>query len=392
MGQAEGDQAEGDTDTAGRTFGVEEEFLLVAADTGRPAAVAPRVLARASAQGPPAPGAARQAEMLTTQIEAATGICTRSDELREHLATARGGLAEVAAAEGARLLSVGMPVLEGPPPPTTPTDRYERISDVYAGVVADYQACGCHVHVGVPDRESAVAVVNRLRPWLPTLLAISVNSPFERGRDTGCHSWRMVAQSRFPGGGVPPWTGSQKEWDGRLGALVECGVLMDERMTFWLARPSGHLPTVEVRAADAALTVDEAVLQALLTRAMVRTALAEHREGRPEPVVRDVIADAALWSAARYGLDGPGVDAVHERQVPAVWLVRDLLAWIRPALEELGDLEEARALLGAVTGAGTGALRQRTAAAGGGIRAVLDLLAESTSPGQAGEWGRKAGA
>jgi carboxylate-amine ligase len=259
----------------------------------------------------------------------------------------------------------------------TPGGRFAEIADRYAGVVADYQVCGCHVHIGVADRETAVAVVNHLRPWLPTLVALAGNSPFDHGRDSGYASWRILDQARFPGSGVPPWFASATAYDHQVARLAEAGALIDERMSFWLARPSPRLPTVEVRAGDAAATVDEAILQAALVRALVRTALIDLAQGREAPAVDDQLCAAATWAAARYGLDGPGVHPFEERAVPTTGLLHELLDRVRPALEASGDLPRVRAVLGRLTRHGTGARRQRAAAAHG-LEAVVDLLATQT--------------
>ncbi len=247
-------------------------------------------------------------------------------------------------------------------------------------MVDDYESCGLHVHVGVPDRDTAVAVVDHLRPWLPTLLALSVNSPFGGGRDTGYGSWRVVRQSAFPGFGVPPRFGSAAGYDAGVARLVDCGVLVDPRMSFWLARPSSVFPTVEVRAADAALTVDGAVLQAVLTRALVRTALADLDRGVEGPVVDEQVAAAAVWSAARHGVTGPGVDVLAGRAVPVGDLVAGMLGHVAAALEDTGDDALVRRLLKELVADGTGAERQRRAAVGGGA-AVGDLGAEATRAG-----------
>jgi glutamate---cysteine ligase / carboxylate-amine ligase len=222
-----------------------------------------------------------------------------------------------------------------------------------------------------------VAVVNHLRPWLPTLLALSANSPFDQGRDSGYASWRIQAQARFPGAGVPPWFSSAAAYDRHLHRLVEIGVLADEGTTFWLARPSQRLPTVEVRAADAAATVDEAMLQAALVRALVHTALVDLAIGREAPTVPDRLCTAALWSAARYGLGGPGIHPLEERRVDAWILLEELLRRVRPALEDNGDLVAVRTLVGQVRLGGTGAVRQRAAAAHG-LPAVVDMLVRQT--------------
>jgi carboxylate-amine ligase len=224
-----------------------------------------------------------------------------------------------------------------------------------------------------------VAVVNHLRPWLPTLLALSVNSPMHLGADSGYASWRMITQARFPGAGTPPWVGSAAAYDEQVARLVDCGALVDERQSFWLARPSPWLPTVEFRVADAALDVSEAVVQAALSRALVRTALAELAAGRAGPLLDDQVAAAAVWSAARHGLAGPGVDVHAGKQLPATELLNRLLDWTRPALTELGDLPLVEAGLQAVLAGGTGAERQRRALACGPAE-VIRLLADRTVP------------
>ncbi|WP_433262322.1 carboxylate-amine ligase [Actinosynnema sp. CS-041913] len=354
------------------TVGVEEEFLLVDSVTRRTVPRAGVVLSRV---GELPPGAKVDPELFGTQVEFASGVCTDLDDLRGQLAAGRRALVDAAGAEGALVVPSGTPVLADPAPPLAAGERFRRISDIYGGQVADYQCCGCHVHVGVPDRDTAVAVVNHLRPWLPTLLALSVNSPFAHDRDTGFGSWRMVDQSRFPGSGVPPRFGSADEHDAAVDLLVDCGVLVDAGMTFWLARPSPRYPTVEVRVADTAATVEEAVLQAGLTRALVDRALADLAAGREAPELDDRVLAAAVWSASRYGVDGPGVDPWRGGRVPAVDLARSLVEHVAGALP--GALS--KALDGALENAlaeGSGARRQRRAAVRGPV-AVVDMLARA---------------
>jgi carboxylate-amine ligase len=348
------------------TVGVEEEFLLVDPSTRRPVARAGDVLARV--RGLP-PGAEVHRELSRAQVEFASGVCADLDELNDQLVTGRRVLADAAHAEGLRLIPSGSPVFADPAPRLSEGERFERIEAMYRGQVDDYQCCGCHVHVGVPDRETAVRVVNHLRPWLPTLLALGANSPFARGRDTGYASRRMIDQAGFPGSGVPPFFPTAADHDLRVAQLVACGALVDAAMTFWLARPSPRYPTVEVRAADTAATVDDAVLQAGLTRALVDTALV----GGTAPDLDDQVLAAAVWSAARYGLTGPGVDPFAARQVPAVELVQALLEHVSPALGD--DRHRVQKLVRRVLEDGTGAERQRRA---GSPEAAVGLLACTT--------------
>lgn len=364
--------------TAGRlTAGVEEEFLLVDPVTRCTVPSAAAVLAGAGDEPSRAAGAVVHPELQGTQVEAATGVCVDLAELGAQVLEGRRRLAAAAEKAGVRLVSSGTPVLTETLVPVTASKRFEAIADLYAGAMACYQACGCHVHVGVEDRELAVAVVNHLRPWLATLLALSVNSPFDHARDSGYGSFRMMELARFPGAGVPPWFGSAAAYRRHVERLVDCGLLVDDRMTFWLARPSRRWPTVEVRAADAAATVDEAMLQAALARGLVRTALAELAAGREAARVDGAICAAAVWSAARYGLDGPAVHPFHEIAVPATRLLTELLDHIRPALAETGDLAAVGALLASVARRGSGAARQRRWAVSG-PRAVVDGLVRQT--------------
>jgi carboxylate-amine ligase len=364
------------------TVGVEEEFLLLDAESRRPAPRAEEVLTAAASEGLPPVGTQLKHEFFTSQAEVASTVCTSLAELGDELLAARRRLAAAARSLGLTLISSGTPVLNesGRSVPLTPDDRYQKVADIFACAIDDYEVGGCHVHVGLHDRETAVAVVNHLRPWLPTLLALSVNSPFFEGRDTGYGSWRIMLQSRFPSAGVPPYFTSAAHYDAELGRLLDCGVVADARQSFWLARPSECFPTVELRVADAVARAEEAVLQAALSRALVRTACVELAEGREAVPIGDQAASSAVWAAARYGLIGPGVDPWRSCAISAVALVDQLLAHVAPALEESGDLRCVRGLLdrlvrGGGTGTGTGAERQREAARTGGPEAAVDLLA-----------------
>ncbi|MGB3443976.1 MAG: glutamate--cysteine ligase [Actinophytocola sp.] len=337
------------------TFGVEEEFLLADPETGRSVPAATEVLK--AAQEEPAPGAVH-AELSQTQVEAATVPCSTLDELEYALMAGRARLAAAASGCGVWLLPSGTSPLGGPAVPTAGS-RFAGITARYAEVVRDYQACGCHVHVGVPDRETAVAVCNHLRLWLPTLLALSVNSPYHYGRDTGYASWRIIEQSRFPGAGAPPWFHDAADHDEQVARLVDSGALFDEAQTFWLVRPSPTWPTVELRVADTAVDVSGALLQATLSRALVTTALTDLSFGREAPWLDDQVLAAAVWSAARYGLNGVGVHPLRAERVPATELLDELIVRVAPALAEAGDLAAARELFAGVLRRGTGAERQR---------------------------------
>ncbi len=367
----------------GPTIGVEEEFLFVDTGSRRPVPTAAAVLARLDGDA-----GGIKPELYESQVETVTPVLTSLADVARSLVTNRASLARAAAAEGVAAVGVGTPVLAGALPVlSTGDDRYRLVARTYQGAFADYEACGCHVHVGVPGGDLAVAVVDHLRPWLPTLLALSANSPFHHGRDTGYASWRTIDQARFPGGGVPPRFGDFAGYERCLDRLVDCGVLIDARMTFWAARPSPRYATVEVRVADVAAAPDGALLQAALVRGLVRAALDDLSRGREAPEVDGQLAAGALWSAARYGIHGHGIDPTGGRRVPARTLLAALLRRVRPALEDTGDALAVDALLPPVLAGG--AARQRATAATGGLTAVVDelagLLTEPVTDPAAGE-------
>ncbi len=325
-------------DACADTVGVEEEFLLVDAASQRTVMRAQAVLARVR----DTELTKFHAELAGTQVEAATGPCTGVAALGEALTQARAMLAGAARAEGVELISRGTPVKAATRSVIADGSRFHRVLDMYAGVVEDYEACGCHVHVGVPDRETAVAVLNHVRPWLPTLLALSANSSGH-----GYASWRMVLQSRFPGSGVPPLFRDARDYDAHVARMVTCGTLVDAAQSFWLVRLASRLPTVEFRAADAAAEVDGAVLQAALSRALVHAAHEDVQKGVEPSAVRDDVLAAAVWTASRYGIGGDAVDPWRECRVPATVLLDDLVEHVTPALEERRELALVRELVAA---------------------------------------------
>jgi carboxylate-amine ligase len=359
----------------GLTLSVGEELLLADPATGHTVPAASAVCHGARALRPAAEDATVHAQWSDTQVEAHTGDCSGLGELAGRLTHTRTQLTTAARAADVWLVPSGTSALGGP---IAPRSRFAAVAATYAGVVADHHGCGCQVRVGVADPETAVAVVNHLRPWLPTLLALSVNSPFTGGADTGYASWRVVQRSRLPASGMPPHFASVRAYEARVSRLAEQGVLVDDASPLWLARPAPRLSGVELRVADTGIDVEATLLQAALTAALVRTALTDLEAGREAPVIGEQVGAAALWSAARHGMSGPGIHPVLERQAPATVLVTELLAAVRPALEALEATQLVRDGVRRLLRVGTGAARQR--AAGGPYEAVR-VLATNTIPG-----------
>ncbi|QES51704.1 hypothetical protein DEJ50_31485 [Streptomyces venezuelae] len=360
------------------TMGVEEEFLLVDRRSRAPAGRAPRVIDAAR----PLLGMQVQREFFTVQVEACTAPTASLTAIREELARNRAVLRAAAAGEDCLLVASGTAVIPSDGPLTvTEGARYQRMSTRYAAVLGarDRVVCGCHVHIGVTCRAQALALANHLRPWLPVLQSIAANSPYSRGRDTGYASRRAVDHARWPTVGPAPVL-DEDSYERLANALVRGGTLLDRAMIYWYARPSEHVPTVEIRVADSNADIEVTVLLAALVRGLATALLPEADRGGPPPVPPCELLCAAHRQAARHGLEGAGLDLATGLHVPAWHLVDRLLVRAAPGLEAAGDLARVAGLLDRLRTTGTGAARQREAfRRHGRLSDVVDGLARTTA-------------
>ncbi|MDG4828705.1 glutamate--cysteine ligase [Solwaraspora sp. WMMD1047] len=357
------------------TVGIEEEFLLVDGATGVAAPAVEAVLEQVS----PELRGQVQYEFQTSQVEIGSPPGLELASLRHSLGLLRRGLADAAEAAGVRLLAVGTGPLDGPMPPVVDKPRYHRMIDRFGLLVPGPGNNGMHIHVGVPDPEIGVQVLNHLRPWLPILQAATVNSPFYEGADTGYASWRAVSWERWPSVAPTPWLRSHAHYELLIDELISSGMMLDEGMLYWYSRLSARYPTAEFRVGDVCPSLDDSILVAALVRSLVATALTDIHAGRPATDVAHHLLTAAHWRAAKDGLEGIAVDPFNGGTVPAWQLMERLVDRVRPELTRHGDLATVSALLAKLRERGTGAARQRAAYARRGEFAdVLDELARQT--------------
>ncbi|MER6348748.1 carboxylate-amine ligase [Streptomyces sp. NPDC001595] len=371
-----------DTERASQplTVGVEEEYLLVDPVTRQVSPQAQKVLEQAASAGL---GDRVGPELTAYQVEARTDPHTRMDDLGEQIRSMRAIVAGAAARQGLRIISSGTPVLgQSHPTPLSEGARYANSVAVFRALDDEQTACACHIHVGVEDRRLALRISNHLRPWIPALIALSANSPYWEGRDTGYASWRTMTTARWPVAGPPPYFESPAHFDELVGHLIETGAVMDRGGLYWDIRPSDHVPTLEIRVPDATAGAEETVLLAAIVRAMVATAWRAVDAGEAAPRPRPEVLRAACWRAARDGLAGRSVELPSSRLIAATARVDQLLAWIGPALRRHGDLESVSAGWSRLRAVGDGAGRQRGAyRRRSGLPDVVDHLIASTTPG-----------
>ena len=349
------------------TIGVEEEFQLVDVRTGALQPGVEDVLP--AAQRRTRDGEVSH-ELQQTQIEIGTPICRTLDEVRSELVRLRGRVGEAAADRGLTIVAAGShPSATMSDERFTRHDDYLNLAEQYGQLAREQTVFGCHVHVGVADRDLAVAAMNHLRPWLPVLLALSSSSPFWCGVDTGYSSYRSEVFGRWPTAGPAEIFRSRAEFDDVVEQLLASEAIDDRARIYWDVRPSAKYETLELRVADVCTSLDDAVMIAGLAGALVRQGCRDADAGLPPPDVRPELLRAARWRAARHGLDADLIDVIGRRSVRAADAVGQLLDHLRPTLLEWGELDEVERLVNQATGRGTSARRQRDAFA---TRSSLD--------------------
>jgi glutamate---cysteine ligase / carboxylate-amine ligase len=362
------------------TVGAEEEYQLVDAETGALRSRAPDVLSHDwSAEIHP--------ELHETTLEIGTRVCSSAAELEAELGRLRFHVSTTAAAEGMRVVAAGgHPFTRWEAHEATEGERYERMLEQYGRVAWDETSFGMHIHVGVPDSVDRVQLLDRVRVYVPHLLALSCSSPFFEGADTGYASYRSILWRRWPYSGVPPRFGSMEEYCRLVDRLIAASAIDDERSLYWSIRPHSSYPTLEFRVPDVCPRMDDAVAVASLARALV---VAAH-DGRIEPDPRSPIgpgvADAILsgneWRAARYGLDATLVEpAANSGKLPLRSAVRQLLEVLAPVADALGDTA-ALAHLETILEHGNGSDRMRRVYRdAGAFPALMQWLADETLVG-----------
>jgi carboxylate-amine ligase len=341
------------------TLGVEEEFLVVDAETlelvPRSDELLPAARRRLGDEVTP--------ELNLCQIEVGTPVCDSLDGVHRHLSRLRRGLAAAAAPMG-----LGVAAMASHPFTSwrhqqidLTNERYSRMDDTYQIVARQQVICGCHVHVGIEDPDLAVAVMNRVRPWMPALLALSANSPYWQGFDTGFASYRLQVWQRWPTSGMPPELADRQEYDDLVRSLEEVDAIEDSTFLYWYARPSARYPTLEFRVCDVLLDVEETVAVAGLIRSLAWTCAAQEKLGQPSDTPSQEVMEASTWRAARYGLGEALVSPITNRAEPAEVVIGELLDFVADGLAFHEDTDRVTSTVKRILERGNGADRQRAA-------------------------------
>src|SRR3954466_12044612 len=298
------------------TVGIEEEWALIDPATLE---LVPRFAdLRAASKDDPVLGEAGAGELISSEIEIRSGRGEDLAHARSLQREARRRLFALADAHGVALGSTGThPLSDYREQHIIDTDHYHRVEDGLKYVAWRNNTFALQVHVGVRGADRAIRACDRLRPVLPLLLAISANSPYIDGRDSGLHSGRTQTFTKsFPRCGIPDAFGSWQAWADYVELLVRTRSIVEFTQLWWSVRPHHDFGTVEVRICDAQTTAQEADQLAALIVACVRRAAEEVDAGKPPPDLPGRLIEENVWRAIRYGLDGSLLDLTAARVEP----------------------------------------------------------------------------
>jgi carboxylate-amine ligase len=358
-----------------RRVGIEEELLLVDGQTLRPVPVSGMVVDGHADEHVLLRGAVLESEVKREQIEVVSPPRSTFDEILQAVTTGRR-----AADDGARVFGARAVALATSPvrcnSHTVPSQRYITMRERFGLTMVEQLTNGFHVHVTIESDEEGVAVLDRIRPWLPVVLALSANSPFWWGADSEYASYRYQAWLRWPTAGAYDRYGSASAYEATVDRLLQSGVCLDSGMIYFDARLSSHAPTVEVRIADVCLHPEDAACLAVLIRALVEAAAAEWRNGTPADDIPTDLLRLAAWRASRFGVSGQLLHPVRRRPAAAAACVRALLNHVDDHFSTHEERARVRRGLAGILRYGSGAATQRAAWAvrGSWVDVVSDAL------------------
>lgn len=319
------------------TLGIEEELQILDPETLGLSPHASLILPEANLLH----GDSVKPEGHSCMIEICTGVCSDVYRVGQRLLELRKSISQIAAKRNLKLSSAGTH------PFSSWKDQFITDNLFFKGMEKEFQdvarsslTFGLHVHTGITHRETALQALNGLRTHLPLLLALSVNSPFYEGRDTGCKSFRSIIYNRLPRSGIPDYFENLQAYEEYLDTLRKTGCLPYPGKLWWDARIHPFYETLEVRICDAQTEIEDSVRLAVIIQALVKTLCDDYTNGAKfDPIPTSLIGENR-WRAGRYGLECNLVDFANLKEIPCREAAGLLMEYIKPAAEELGTGEE----------------------------------------------------
>src|SRR5450432_2012872 len=337
------------------TIGIEEEYQTVDPSTGE---LRSHIQAELLQKGKMLLQERVKAEMHQSVIEVGTGICQNIKEAKAEVKMLRRGIVRLARENGLRLASVAThPFSDWRVQEIYPDDRYKHIVEDLQLVARANLIFGLHVHIGIEDRETAIHMMNHARYFLPHILALSTNSPFWLGMNTGLKSYRRKVFDKFPRTNIPDYFPSWGEYENFIKLLIKTNCIDNAKKIWWDIRPHPFFDTLEFRMCDVPMRVDETIAIAALIQATVAKLYQLHSRNQGFRLYRRELLMENKWRALRYGIEGNLIDFGKQTEVPFRDLMREYLEVIDDVVDELGSREELK-YIRTMLAQGTGADRQ----------------------------------
>jgi carboxylate-amine ligase len=364
-----------------RSIGVEEELLLVDSENLCTVPIAADVIREAGGDQPDQT-TTLELEVKREQVEVVSAPLTTFEELSTTILLGRQAADRAAQKFGARAVALATSAVPCESH-LVPAPRYEHMHERFALTLDEQLTCGFHVHVAIGSDDEGVAVLDRIRPWLPVILALSANSPFWQGVDTGFASYRYQAWGRWPTSGAYDRLGTADGYRAVVEAILATEVSLDRGMIYFDARLSAHAPTVEIRIADVCLRPDDAATIAILVRALVEKAAADWRSGAEADDVSTAMLRLAAWRASRFGISDTLVHPVTRQPCPPAAAVAALFEHADAGFSSPAERHGVELGLGRILRRGSGCSDQRKALAKHGRLGdvVAAAVARTHTPG-----------
>jgi carboxylate-amine ligase len=321
-------------------------------------------------------------EMHQSVIEIGTGVCKNIKEAKEEIISIRRGIIRLAKDNGLRLAAGGThPFADWKAQEIYPDPRYAEIVEDMKMVARANLIFGLHVHVGVEDRETCIHLMNAARYFLPHILALSTNSPFWLGMETGLKSYRCKVFDKFPRTNIPDYFPSWGEYETFVNLLIQTNCIDNAKKIWWDIRPHPNFPTLEFRVCDLPMRAEETIAIAALIQATVAKLYKLHAANTGFRLYRRALIMENKWRALRYGLDGKLIDFGKRIEVPVRDLIYEYLHLVDDVVDELGSREEIN-YIHKILERGSGADRQlRVFRETGDLTKVVDYMIEETECG-----------
>jgi glutamate---cysteine ligase / carboxylate-amine ligase len=320
------------------TIGIEEEYFLVDRETRDVVTDPPNAML---AELEALLGAQVSREFLRSQIEVGTRVCANLADTRDDLQQLRATIASVTGGHGtAPVAAATHPFARWDAQRTTERGRYRSLESDLQGVGRRLVICGLHVHIGIPDDELRIDLLNQASYFLPHLLALSTSSPFWQGENTGLKSYRLAVFDEMPRTGTPERFASWGEYRRHVDILAGAGLIEDATKLWWDLRPSDRFPTLEMRITDCCTTLDDTLSIAAMFRCLLRMLWRLKRENQRWRLYSRMLIDENRWRAQRYGIDQGLVDFGKGVIVPYAELLDEILALIDQDARHFDCVEE----------------------------------------------------